>query len=60
MLNKSFGVIYFHFNIFREKTAKKQVLKFVFWGFEDLPQVSPFHTTIYDRTTYGRKVPQKK
>ena len=23
MLNKSFGVIYFHFNIFSTKTAKK-------------------------------------
>ena len=35
MLNKSFGVIYFHFNIFSEKTAKKQMLKFAFFGFEE-------------------------
>ena len=33
MLNKRFWVIYFHFNIFSEKTAKKQVLKFAFFGF---------------------------
>ena len=33
MLNKSFGVIYFHFKIFSEKAAKKQVLKFAFWVF---------------------------
>ena len=33
MLNKGFGVIYFHFNIFSEKKAKKQVLKFAVLGF---------------------------
>ena len=33
MLNKSFWVIYFHFNIFSEKKQKKQVLKFEFLSF---------------------------
>ena len=32
MLNKSFGMIYFHFNIFSTKTAKKQALKFAVLG----------------------------
>ena len=32
MLNKSFGVIYFHFNIFSTKTAKKRV-KICIFGF---------------------------
>ena len=45
MLNKSFGVIYFHFNIFNTKTAKKQVLKFAFLVFKNVSQTSPFHTT---------------
>ena len=44
MLNKSFGVIYFHFNIFSEKTAKQQVLKFAFFGFEEfVPKRSISH-----------------
>ena len=45
MLNKSLGVIYFHFNIFSKKTAKKQVLKFLFWVFENVSHTGPFHTT---------------
>ena len=60
MLNKSFGVIYFHFNIFSEKNSKKQVLKFAFLGFEDLSQVVPFHTThdfkFQNETNSHRKV----
>ena len=35
MLNKSFGGIYFHFNILNENTAKKWVLKFAFFGTEE-------------------------
>ena len=45
MLNKSFGVIYFHFNIFSEKTANKWVLKFAFLRLKNLSQIYPFHTT---------------
>ena len=33
MLNKSFRVIYFNFNIFSTKTANRLVLKFAFLGF---------------------------
>ena len=44
MLNKIFEVICFHFNIFSTKTAKKQVLKFEFWGFSKCPR--PVHFTL--------------
>ena len=44
MLNKSFGVIYFHFNNYREKTAKKWVLKFAFFRSEEfVPERSISH-----------------
>ena len=44
MLNKSFGVIYFHFNIFSEKTANKWVLKFAFFEMvESVPDLSISH-----------------
>ena len=44
MLNKSFGVIYFHFNIFSEKTANKWVLKFAFFEMvEFVPDLSISH-----------------
>ena len=33
MLNKSFGVFYFHFNIFSTKTAKKNGANFYIFGF---------------------------
>ena len=33
MLNKSFGVLYFHFNIFSEKAAKKTGVNFYIFGF---------------------------
>ena len=49
MLNKSFGVIYFHFNIFSEETAKQLVLKFAFLSLVSLAQSvfqsGLFHTT---------------
>ena len=47
MLNKSFGVIYFHFNIFSTKTAKKKkrVKNLHFWVFKNVSQTGPFHTT---------------
>ena len=47
MLNKSFWVIYFHFNIFSEKKAKKKnrCYNFHFWVFENVSQNGPFHTT---------------
>ena len=32
MLNKSFGVIYFHFNIFSTKTAKKTGVEIYIFG----------------------------
>ena len=47
MLNKSFGVIYFHFNIFSEKTANKWVLKFAF--FEMVEFVSDLSISHYYR-----------
>ena len=31
MLNKSFGVIYFHFKILSEKSKKTGVKIFIFW-----------------------------
>ena len=49
MLNKSFGVIYFHFNISSEKTAKWRVLIFMILDLVNLSQVvsqvAAFHTT---------------
>ena len=46
MLNKSFGVIYFHFNIYREKKAKKMGFKIcIFLGLKNLFQNGPFHTS---------------
>ena len=36
MLDKSFGVIYFHFNISSEKKLIKRVLKFPFFGSEEI------------------------
>ena len=35
MVNRSFGGIYFHFNIFSEKTANKWVLKFAIFEIEE-------------------------
>ena len=35
MLNKRFDVIYFHFDIFGEKTAQQWVLKFAFYSSEE-------------------------
>ena len=44
MLNKSFGVIHFHFNIFSEKAANKWVLKFAFFEIEEfIPNLSISH-----------------
>ena len=44
MLNKSFGVIYFHFNIFSEKTANKLLLKIAFFEIEEfVPNLSISH-----------------
>ena len=45
MLNKSFGGIYFHFNIFSEKNPKKRVLKLTFLGLENLAQGTPLYIT---------------
>ena len=52
MLNKSFGVIYFHFNIFSKKTAKTGVKICIFGFFKNVSQVGPFHTT------YAKNFPQ--
>ena len=46
MLNKICGVIYFHFNIFSEKTVKTWVLIFTVLSFKNVPQVGPFYTTV--------------
>ena len=45
MLNKSFVVIYFHFNIFSEKNSKKQVKIHIFGFLQKLSQNGPKHTT---------------
>ena len=45
ILNKSFGVIYFHFNIL-VKNSKKTVVKIYIFGFlKNVSHVYPFHTT---------------
>ena len=52
MLNKSFWVIYFPFNIFSEKKQKKQVLKFEFLRFwRWIPVLSISH--YWDNLTDG-------
>ena len=46
MLNESFGVIYFHFNIFSEKNSKIMgVIFFTISDLENLTKLAPFHTT---------------
>lgn len=49
MLNKSFGVIYFYFNIFSEKSKKKkQVLKLAFVVSEEFdPQRTTLRYCLY-------------
>ena len=42
MLNKGFGVIYFHFNIFSEKKAKKTGVKICSFGFLKMSRVVHF------------------
>ena len=46
MLSKSFGVIYFHFNIFSEKNSKEAGVKIYIFGFlKNLSQTTPKNTT---------------
>ena len=47
MLNKSFGVIYFHFNFFskKKKQQKKQMLIFIILSFKSVSESDPKHTT---------------
>ena len=46
MLNKGFGVIYFHFNIFSEKNSKIKGVKIYIFGFlKNMSQTGPKHTT---------------
>ena len=47
MLNKSFGVIYFHFGIFSEKKQKTGVKICIFGFLENVSQVGPFHTIFF-------------
>ena len=48
MLNKSFGVIYFHFNIFSEKNSKKTGVKICIFGFlKCVSQDAPKHTIAF-------------
>ena len=58
MLNKSFGVIYFHFNIFSTKTAKKTGVKICIFGFLRMcPRLA--HFTLLMLASLRFKVHQK-
>ena len=56
MLSKSFGLIYFHFNIFSEKNLKTGVKMCIFQGFENLSQVTALYTTDDRKVLYILRV----